>query len=266
MAECLNRTLLERIRAFAHGSSLPKSLWGEALRHAVWLKNRTATRELDSKTPFEALYGRPPDLSGLRIWGWQVWVHDSDGSKLDVHANEAHWLGFDVDAGAHRVYWPGPGTVTVEGNVYFAASALSEGEDSYIPTLRGEQSDASTTPTTSSSPVPPAASASTPSPSAPVPQVTDNPPVKAPPSQLPPLRHSTRTEKPSRLVRDLQSGEGVGMQLPGSFAEESEEAVGSEGHEGVGDGRHKEFREWTASPCGSSALKMNVMTLPGLAV
>ncbi len=52
VAERLNRTLLERIRAFAHGSGLPKSLWGEALRHAVWLKNRTGTRALDGKRPF----------------------------------------------------------------------------------------------------------------------------------------------------------------------------------------------------------------------
>jgi transposase InsO family protein len=61
IAECLNRTLLERIHALTHASGLPKSLWGEALRHAAWLKNRTATRALDGKTPFEALYGRPPD-------------------------------------------------------------------------------------------------------------------------------------------------------------------------------------------------------------
>ena len=67
VAECLYRTLLERIRAFAHGSGLPKSLWGEALRHAVWLKNRTATRALDGKEAFEALYSRPPGLSTLRM-------------------------------------------------------------------------------------------------------------------------------------------------------------------------------------------------------
>jgi transposase InsO family protein len=67
VAERLNRTLLERIRALTHASGLPKSLWGEALRHAAWLKNRTAMCALDGKTPFEALYGRPPDLSTLRI-------------------------------------------------------------------------------------------------------------------------------------------------------------------------------------------------------
>ena len=65
IAEHLNRTLLKRIRAFTHTSGLPKSLWGEVLRQATWLKNRTATRALDGKTPFEALYGRPPNLSAL---------------------------------------------------------------------------------------------------------------------------------------------------------------------------------------------------------
>jgi hypothetical protein len=57
VTECLNRTLLERIRALTHTSGLPKSLWGEALRHAAWLKNWMATHTLNGKTPFEALYG-----------------------------------------------------------------------------------------------------------------------------------------------------------------------------------------------------------------
>ena len=39
IAERLNRTLLEHICAITHTSGLPKSLWGEALRHATWLKN-----------------------------------------------------------------------------------------------------------------------------------------------------------------------------------------------------------------------------------
>jgi len=95
-------------------SGLPKSLWGEALQHVTWLKNRTATRALDGKTPFEALYGQPPDLSTLRCWGCTVLVHDANGSKLNVCTHEGRWLGFDVDAQAHRVFWPGPGNVTVE--------------------------------------------------------------------------------------------------------------------------------------------------------
>jgi transposase InsO family protein len=84
IAERLNRTLLERIRAFAHMSGLPKTLWGEGLRHTTWLKNQMAMHALDGKTPFEVLFGVPPNLSGLHLWGCPVWVHDATGLKLDV--------------------------------------------------------------------------------------------------------------------------------------------------------------------------------------
>src|SRR5258708_5238733 len=85
ITECLNHTLLEQICAFMHTSGLPKSLWGKALRHATWLKNWTATCLLDGKTPFEALYSQPLDLSALHTWGFPMLVHSPDGSKLDVH-------------------------------------------------------------------------------------------------------------------------------------------------------------------------------------
>ena len=63
VAEHLNYTLLEHICTFTHSSGLPKLLWGEALRHATWLKNRMATCALNGKTPYEALYGQAPDMS-----------------------------------------------------------------------------------------------------------------------------------------------------------------------------------------------------------
>jgi transposase InsO family protein len=67
ITECLNWTLLKRIHALTHANGLLKSLWGETLRHAAWLKNWMVTRTLDGKMPFKALYSRPPNLSTLRI-------------------------------------------------------------------------------------------------------------------------------------------------------------------------------------------------------
>jgi transposase InsO family protein len=42
VAECLNRTLVEKVRALLHMAGLPQSMWGEALRHSTWLKNCTS--------------------------------------------------------------------------------------------------------------------------------------------------------------------------------------------------------------------------------
>jgi hypothetical protein len=153
VAEWLNRTLLERICAFAHMSSLPKTLWGEGLRHATWLKNRTATHVLDGKMPFEALFGVPPNLSGLRLWRCPIWVHNTAGSKLDVWACQGCWIRLDADMWAHRIYWPGNGNVTVERNIYFGSSAQLEGERMQVPSENGKSTAAPTTPPT---PKPPA--------------------------------------------------------------------------------------------------------------
>jgi hypothetical protein len=66
-----------------HASGLPKNLWGEAVMHAVYLKNRTSTRTLEGKTPFEMLTGKKPNIANLHEFGTKVWVHDTCSSKLD---------------------------------------------------------------------------------------------------------------------------------------------------------------------------------------
>ena len=120
IAESLNRRLLERTRAILHQSGLPKFLWGEAVMHAVWLKNRTSTRILENMTPFEALTGRKPDLSELPEWGAKVWVHDDEGNKLEGRSKIGRWVGFDEESThAHRIYWPDRRTVSVERNIKF---------------------------------------------------------------------------------------------------------------------------------------------------
>ena len=56
VSERLNRTLLEKVQAMLHASQLLKFLWGEAMKHTVYLKNRTLTKALNGMTPYEAFY------------------------------------------------------------------------------------------------------------------------------------------------------------------------------------------------------------------
>ena len=114
-------------RALLHMATLPHNMWGEALRHSTWLKNRKSTRALRGKTPWQALYGARPDLAGLKRFGEKVWVHDPDESKLEPHAHEGPWIGFDVESRGDRVYCPGNKTVSIEHNLYFAVAERLEG-------------------------------------------------------------------------------------------------------------------------------------------
>src|SRR5271168_88594 len=138
VAERLNRTLLEKVRAMLHSSGLPKFLWGEAINHAVYLKNRTGTKALDGKTPFEVFYGLKPNLKGLPEFGAHVWVHNPDGMKLNGRAVARRWVGFDEDSSGHRVYSPITRTVAIERSVKFDSS----NEDVYLPqvvSIEGER-------------------------------------------------------------------------------------------------------------------------------
>ena len=74
VTERRNWTIAERVQALLHASGLPKFLWAEAAQHAVWLLNRTTTRAIKGMTPYEAAFGKKPDLKGLREWGEKVYM------------------------------------------------------------------------------------------------------------------------------------------------------------------------------------------------
>ena len=74
IAEWLNRTILEHIHVLLHASSQPKFLWGEAMHHVVWLKNRMPTKVLDGLTPYKVTFGWKSNLSKVWEWGFEVYA------------------------------------------------------------------------------------------------------------------------------------------------------------------------------------------------
>jgi len=74
VAEHHNCMIVERVQALLHASGLLKFLWGEAAWHIVWLMNRTSTKAVDGKTPFEAAFRKKLDLRDVREWGETMWV------------------------------------------------------------------------------------------------------------------------------------------------------------------------------------------------
>ncbi|KIN99810.1 hypothetical protein M404DRAFT_154217 [Pisolithus tinctorius Marx 270] len=104
--------------------------------HATWLKNCSSTRCLGTKTPYEMLYQRPPDLSKIPVWGCHVKVHDTSGSKLDIHC-----VGFDPESDGHHIYWPDTRAIRIERSVIFECWDVS------VPhgvLLEGEQGNSHT--------------------------------------------------------------------------------------------------------------------------
>ena len=72
--ERLNQTLVKRSRAMPIESNLPKSLWGHAILHANYIKNRTHTCSLLDKTPYEMVYGKKINLQDAYKWGKDIYM------------------------------------------------------------------------------------------------------------------------------------------------------------------------------------------------
>ena len=66
--ERAGRTILSIVRCFLAESTLPNFLWGELMKTAVYLSNRTPHAALQNGTPYKALYGKGAYLGHLRAF------------------------------------------------------------------------------------------------------------------------------------------------------------------------------------------------------
>ena len=85
-------------------------------------------------TPYEAAFGKKPDLSDVREWGDKVWVRlEVKGNKLGGRVREGQWMGISDKSKGICVYWPDKKTVLIKRNVYFDNMQLS------VSCLEGEE-------------------------------------------------------------------------------------------------------------------------------
>jgi hypothetical protein len=93
-----NRSLMDMIRPMLRAGNLPLQFWGEAARHANYLKNRLPTTALDGMTPFEAWHGHRPDVRDLRRFGSIVYVHQANiGFKKGIYVGFSN-AGYRIQA------------------------------------------------------------------------------------------------------------------------------------------------------------------------
>lgn len=149
VAERFNRTMLELVRAMLFEKKLPDWLWDQAVAHANYLRNRAPTRALDGMTPHEAWFGKKPDVSHLREFGCDVWVHDETKnlSKLKPRAQKMIFMGFNDGSKSIRYYDPSKRNIKTSRNITFSENEEPRKMEyqEIPPSLRseGEQEDSS---------------------------------------------------------------------------------------------------------------------------
>jgi IS30 family transposase len=157
IAERFNRTLIELVRAMLIEKGLPTFLWDEAVSHATYIRNRSPTKALKGKTPYEAWTGKKPDVSHFREFGCDVWVLDKDKnrSKLAPKSKKMVFVGFVEGSKAVRYWDKKMRNIKISRNVAFNENEEPrELEVIEMPGLQSEGEDVNNTPlqTTSNNP------------------------------------------------------------------------------------------------------------------
>jgi hypothetical protein len=119
------------VRSILSSSNLPKSLWVEAVKIAVYILNRVPTKAAP-KTPFELWKGWKLSLRHMRIWGCpsEVRIYNPQEKNLDPRTISGYFIGYVERSKGYRFYCPSHRTRIVESrNAKFLENDLISRSD-----------------------------------------------------------------------------------------------------------------------------------------
>ena len=104
VTECFNRTVGEGTHTLLVSSGLGQEWWVHAMRSFLYVCNCTVVSK-HGKTPFEAFWGRKPDVSNLCVFGCDTYlqIHDNKCQKFDAKSSKLTMVGY-VDEGGEKGY------------------------------------------------------------------------------------------------------------------------------------------------------------------
>ncbi|KAH9762162.1 Integrase catalytic domain-containing protein [Citrus sinensis] len=121
VAERMNRTLTERIRAMLRTAGLPNSFWAESAKTACYIVNRSPSTAIGLKTTMEMWTRKPADYSYLHAFGCPVYVmyNAQERTKLDPKSRRCIFLGYADGVKEYRLWDPTAHKIVISRDVVF---------------------------------------------------------------------------------------------------------------------------------------------------
>nr|CAN61880.1 hypothetical protein VITISV_018026 [Vitis vinifera] len=120
VVERRNRTLKDMVRSMISHSTLPESLWGEAIKTVVYILNRVPSKAI-AKTPYELWTSKKPSIRHLHIWGCpaEARPYKPNEKKLDSKTVSCYFLGYSKRSRGFKFYDPSTRSFFETGNAKF---------------------------------------------------------------------------------------------------------------------------------------------------
>ena len=107
VAERRNRTLKNMVRSMISHSTLPESLWGEAVKIAIYILNRVPSKAV-AKTPYELWTSKKPSIRHLHVWGCPIEArpYKPNEKKLDSRTVSCYFVRYSKRSRGFKIYDP----------------------------------------------------------------------------------------------------------------------------------------------------------------
>jgi hypothetical protein len=182
---------------------LPGVFWGEAVTTAVYLLNRSSSKSIAGKTPYELWTGSTPSVHHLRTFGCVAHVKPTvlHQKKLDDQSKRMIFVRYELGSMAYRAYDPTTRRVHISRDIVFdkaaqwAWSTEEQGEARDFAIEEPGDIDSVVVTTTTSTARDPASASTSPTP------LTPATPQASPAQDTAPLRG---TPRPASLSQDIE--------------------------------------------------------------
>jgi len=133
VAERKNRTLVEMSRCLLLQSGLRPSFWAEAVSTANYIRNRCPTKALDGRTPYEARYGRAPNVAYFREFGCETYCLDKYPikGKFDARSKKGLFVGYSENSKSFRIWLPDQRKIEITRDIKFLEGRVKGNETKF---------------------------------------------------------------------------------------------------------------------------------------
>nr|GEX98927.1 retrotransposon protein, putative, Ty1-copia subclass [Tanacetum cinerariifolium] len=126
VSERRNRTLLDMVRSMMNLTTLPLSFWDYALESVARILNMVPTKKVD-ETPYELWFGKVPNLSYLKVWGFEALVKRDTPEKLQQRSVKCICIGYPKETMGYYFYFSPKNKIVVARYVeFFEKNSLSQ--------------------------------------------------------------------------------------------------------------------------------------------
>ena len=113
--------ILDTVRALIFSAKVPTPFWSKAALHVVHAINRILGHVIQNQTPYECLFGSPPDYHHLRSFGSACFVlfQPHEHNKLKHRLRLSCFLGYGETQKGYQCYNPVSHRLHISRNVVF---------------------------------------------------------------------------------------------------------------------------------------------------